>query len=171
MKYEKKNVFEQTNKYEQENMIVSICFDRIKPFTKENTKGIINPIRKGAENVKMRFGKWDVFPVVAVVALAVAVFLLFLPGNAPADHVEIYQNGVLVETISLTEDTAFEIQGEYKNVITIRDGKVAITESSCPGGDCAACGWRETAGSIVCLPNGVEVRVIASDHDVDIVVG
>ena len=121
--------------------------------------------------MKMRFAKWDIIPIVAVLVLAVAVFLLFLPSEATPDCVEIYQNGQLLKSLPLSEDTTYAVEGNYSNVITVKDGKVAITETSCPGGDCKNCGWRDTAGSIVCLPNGVEVRVVGGADNVDIVVG
>lgn len=121
--------------------------------------------------MKMRFGRWDILPIAVIFALAVAVFALFLPGNTPADCVEIYQNGKLVKTLPLAEDGFYEVQGVYRNVITVKDGKVAVTESDCPSGDCEKCGWRDSAGSIVCLPNGVEVRILSRNGDVDILVG
>ena len=120
---------------------------------------------------KLRFTKWDMLSVGAVAVLAAAVFFLFLPAKTPAAFVEIYQDGVLVQRFSLKEDTSFCVEGEYTNVITVRDGKVAVTESNCPGGDCKGCGWLGTAGSIVCLPNRLEVRLVGADTDVDIVVG
>ena len=120
---------------------------------------------------KLRFTKWDMLSIGAVAALAAAVFFLLLPAKTPAASVEIYQNGVLVQRLSLNEDASFCIEREYSNVITVRDGKVAVTESSCPGGDCKNCGWLGTAGSIVCLPNRVEVRLVGAAADVDIVVG
>ena len=118
---------------------------------------------------KMRFSKWDLLPIALVAALAVAVFLLFLPGKTPASYVQIYQDGKLVQTLSLAEDATFTVTGTYTNVITVSGGRVAVTHTDCPGGDCAGCGWRD-AGSIVCLPNRVEIRLV-SQSDVDIVVG
>ena len=120
--------------------------------------------------MKTRFSPWDILPIAAVAALAAAVFLLFLPGKASADSVEIYQNGTLAQTLPLNRDGSFTLEGDYRTVVTVQNGKAAITESSCPGGDCVACGWLDRQGSIVCLPNGVEVRVIAANTDVDIVV-
>ena len=120
---------------------------------------------------RIGFSKWDIIPIVAVLVLAALVLLLFLPSGEPAAYVEIYQNGQLVKTLSLTEDGTYTVEGKYTNVITVQGGKVAITESDCPGGDCRACGWFGTSGSIVCLPNGVEVRVISKAADVDVVVG
>lgn len=120
---------------------------------------------------KMRFSKWDLLAITAVVTLAAAVFLLYLPAKTPATSVEIYKDGRLLECLPLNKDASFYVEGEYTNIITVRNGMVAVTESNCPGGDCKACGWLHTAGSIVCLPNRVEVRVVNSEADVDIVVG
>ena len=120
--------------------------------------------------MKMRFSKWDLIPIVAVAALAVALFLLFLPSDAPAARVEIYQKGNLLTTLPLDKDTTYTVTGAYTNIVTVKDGKVAVTQSNCPGSDCIACGWASSSGkAIVCLPNGLEVRVVA-DSDVDIVV-
>ena len=120
---------------------------------------------------RLHFTKWDMLSIGAVVALAAVVFFLLLPGKTPAAFVEIYQNGALVQRMALNEDASFCVEGEYTNVITVRDGKVAVTESSCPGGDCKNCGWLDNAGSIVCLPNRVEIRLVGAATDVDIVVG
>lgn len=120
----------------------------------------------------MRFRKGDILAVAAVVALAAAVFLLFLPGKAEAGAVEVYQEGKLLKTLSLAEDAQFVLTGECTNTVTVRDGAVAITASDCPGEDCVGCGWIRTPGrSIVCLPNAVELRLVGVDSDVDFVVG
>ena len=121
--------------------------------------------------MKMRFTKWDLIPIAMVVILAIAVFLLFLPSDTPAKYVEVYRNGVLLERFPLDNDRTFFVEGNYTNVITVSSGRIAVTESDCPGGDCKNCGWLSTAGSIVCLPNAVEVRLIADVDDVDLVVG
>lgn len=118
---------------------------------------------------KTRFSLWDIFPAAGTILLALLLFLLFLPAKPPADRVEIYQNGTLLETLPLTRDASYEIEGSYKNTVTVQDGKVAVTESSCPGGDCKASGWLTSSGSIVCLPNGAEIRVVSQSSDVDIV--
>ncbi len=121
--------------------------------------------------VKMHFTKWDWIPIAMVAILAVAVFLMFLPSDTPAKYAEVYRNGELLARFPLDKDGTFLVEGEYTNVITVCNGKVAVTESNCPSGDCKNCGWLSTVGSIVCLPNAVEVRIIAGDADVDIVVG
>lgn len=119
----------------------------------------------------LRFQKGDILAIGLVLVLAVFAFCLFLPENEKGTRVEIYRDGVLVESMSLWEEREITLEGDYTSVITLRDGRVAITFSDCPGEDCVASGWIDRAGrSIVCLPNGVEVRVVG-DSDVDFVVG
>ena len=123
--------------------------------------------------MRLRFQKGDLLAVAAVLLLAAAVFALFLPSrNGDAAVVEIYRNGQRSHAFPLNADRQVTITGDYTNVVTISGGKVAITESSCPGGDCISCGWVSSAGrSIVCLPNGVEIRITGGDSEVDFVVG
>lgn len=122
--------------------------------------------------MRLRFGKWDIVAIAGVALLAVLVFLAFLPKGETAASAQIYQNGKLIKTVSLNKDQQFDITGQYCNTVTVQDGKIAVTDSDCPGGDCVSCGWLSSAGrSIVCLPNGLEIRVIAGKSDVDFVVG
>lgn len=121
---------------------------------------------------RLHFQKGDMVAVVAVLLLAVVVFVVFLPkkGISPA-YVEIYQEGDLIETLSLDEPKEITLTGRYRNTVTIRDGKAAITHSDCPGTDCVASGWIQDAGrSVVCLPNSVEIRIVGVDSEVDFVV-
>ena len=111
--------------------------------------------------------------IALVVILAVSVAVCFLPKNTAAPvQAEIYQDGNLLKTVSLEEETSFAVTGKYTNTITVEDGRIAITASDCPGEDCVHSGGIHTTGrSIVCLPNGVEVRVVNAASDVDFVVG
>ena len=63
-----------------------------------------------------------------------------------------------------------EIGGAYINRVEVRDGRIAIVDSDCPGEDCVHSGWISRPGrSIVCLPNRLEIRVTGTS-DVDFVV-
>ena len=126
---------------------------------------------KNQEN--LRFCKGDLLAIVLVVVLAVAVAVSFFPsGNGDGVQAEVYQNGELIETLSLEENFSFEITGKYTNVITVENGSIGISESTCPGEDCVHSGAIQSMGrSIICLPNGVEIRVVNASSDVDFVVG
>lgn len=122
---------------------------------------------------RLRFQKGDIFAVALVVMLAVVTVFCFLPKDDSVARVaEIYQDGERIETLDLNKDQKVSIDGNYHNTVTVSGGKVAITASDCPGEDCVHSGAITAPGrSIVCLPNGVEVRVVGQSADVDFVVG
>lgn len=123
--------------------------------------------------MRLKFQKGDWAAIAVVVLLAVFVALLFVPkASQKAAQVEIYQDGQLVKTMPLSSDGSFTLKGKYTNVITVQNGGVSVTASDCPGEDCVHSGRIHAAGrSIVCLPNGVEVRIVGKNDDVDFVVG
>lgn len=121
----------------------------------------------------LRFQKGDFLAIAIVAVLAVLVALCFLPkgSNSPV-QAQIYQSGDLIMTVPLEEDASFTITGKYTNVITVADGRIAVSASDCPGEDCVHSGAIHSSGrSIVCLPNSVEIRVVNAQSDVDFVVG
>ncbi len=123
--------------------------------------------------MRLQFQKGDFLAIGLVVLLAVSVALAFLPGGAAAPAaVEIYHNGQLVKTLSLSSEETFVLESTYTNVIAVSGGKASITQSDCPGMDCVHSGAISASGrSLVCLPNGVEVRIVGKSDGVDFVVG
>lgn len=122
--------------------------------------------------MRLRFQKGDLIAIALPLLLAVIVFAAVLPGKERGvDIAEIYQNGQLIRRVSLEEDQEFTYTGDYSNTITVREGKIAITKSDCPGEDCVHSGWIDASGrSIVCLPNRLEIRILSDENDVDFVV-
>lgn len=125
------------------------------------------------QTAKLRFCKGDVIAMAAVVALALAVLLCFVPGQeSSSGKAVIYLNGEIVKTVDLTQDQTVSIDGRYHNVIQVKDGAIFFAESDCPGRDCVHSGSIHTSGRVlVCLPNAVEIRVLSDQEDVDFVVG
>lgn len=121
---------------------------------------------------KLKFCKGDLIAIAVVIALIVLSGFLFwkVVGTEEGSMVVVYEDGKVIREIPLTEETEFVVEGLYTNKIAVRDGKAAVIESDCPGGDCMHSGWISESGrSIICLPNRVEVR-IEDDSDVDFVV-
>ena len=108
-----------------------------------------------------------------VAIIAAAVILCFLPlSRKPAAKAQIYMNGELIKTVSLSDDQEFSLDGAYSNLITVKDGSITFSDSDCPGRDCVHSGSIRSEGrSLVCLPNRVEIRVVADESDVDFVAG
>ena len=123
--------------------------------------------------MRLRFQKGDWLAVAVPLVLAVVVFLAFLPGEmADVPVAEIYLDGKLLHRMPLDVPGDFSVSGDYINTVTVRDGKIGVSASDCPGGDCVHSGRIGTSGrSIVCLPNRMEIRIVSAAGDVDFVVG
>ena len=119
------------------------------------------------------FKTGDLLAVGSVLLLAIFCFLAFLPGkNEEAASAQIYRGGELLMTVCLDQPQQFPVEGDYCNIITVGNGKIAITGSDCPGQDCVHSGAIHSPGrSLVCLPNALEIRVVSGESDVDFVVG
>jgi len=123
------------------------------------------------KNPFLSFRKGDLMAIVLVILLAAGTFTAFLPGKSDAESasVQIFRDNILIHELPLNADAEFEISGDYTNAVRIQDGRVCISSSDCPGGDCVHSGWISHRGrSIVCLPNRVEIRVTGRS-DVDFV--
>lgn len=121
----------------------------------------------------LTFRKGDLLAVGIVILLVIGVLtgLTALNGSESGTQAQIYQDGSLLRTVSLREEQTFAVEGRYTNTVTVQNGRIAITSSDCPGGDCVHCGWISRAGnSVVCLPNRVEIRITGTDA-VDFAVG
>ena len=110
-----------------------------------------------------------VIAAILAVCLALSIFLLW-PREA-ADCAEIWSNGKLLYTISLSQDRQITVETQFgTNVVTVRDGKIAVTEASCPDHYCMHRGYCDNGLQIVCLPNKLEIR-FTGEPEVDGVVG
>ncbi len=101
----------------------------------------------------------------SVFALCAGLSLwLFRPQTA--DTVQVYCKGALLYTLSLGEDQVIPIETELgRNVITIQNGQVAVTEADCPDGHCKNRGFCSGGSPIVCLPHRLVLEFSQSDID------
>jgi hypothetical protein len=98
----------------------------------------------------------------AIALLSLLALFLIQYLKQSGDKVEIYQNGALIYSLPLDEDRSLRITSENGgyNVVTIEQGKVWISEASCPDQVCVHHGpTYETNDPIVCLPNKLVVQV------------
>ena len=125
------------------------------------------------ETEKLRFRKGDWLAVALVILIAASVMLCFLPKSGDAGaQAQIYLGGELIKTVPLNRDQTFLVEDRFVNRITVADGAICFSDSDCPGRDCVHSGSIHSAGRVlVCLPNGVEIRVVSQTSDVDFVVG
>ena len=97
------------------------------------------------------------------ICLLVGLFLvglaLLLWPQEPARTAEIWSDGVLLQRVSLAQDQSFSVESPYgTNTITVQGGRIAVTQSDCPGGDCMQTGWQDGGRPIVCLPHRLVIQ-------------
>ena len=124
--------------------------------------------------IRLSFCKGDVVVISFVIMLAVLIGVVFWmkTGTQEGNVVVIYREGEKIQELPLNEDTEVFIENDYTNKLIVKDKKVAIEESDCPGMDCVHSGAISGKGrSLVCLPNRVEIRIEGDvDSEVDFIV-
>jgi hypothetical protein len=118
----------------------------------------------------MKTGYWvGIFCVLLVVCGAMSLFLL--GESEPAQQVEVWSDGKLLRTLSLAVDQELTVESANgTNVVTVRDGAVAVTEADCPDGYCMQRGFCHGGTEIVCLPNRLVLRFVGQ-QEIDGIVG
>lgn len=104
------------------------------------------------------------------VCLGLSVFLLRPRGAST--FAEITSQGKVVQTVDLRIDQQFTVTTSQggSNVVTVRDGRIAVTEANCPDHYCMDRGFCSGGAQIVCLPNRLVIRFLG-EQEIDGVVG
>ena len=97
--------------------------------------------------------------------------LMLVPGEE-ASLAQITSQGKLIRTVDLQIDQEFTVTTEDggHNVITVRDGKIGVTEADCPDHYCMERGLISRGTQIVCLPNRL-VITLTGETEVDGIAG
>ncbi len=110
--------------------------------------------------------------LLAGIAVICAILSAVLLGSGgAAGRAEVRSQGVLVRVVDLHVDQEFTVQGEGGyNTVTVRGGKIAVTDADCPDGYCVARGFCGAGRQIVCLPHGLVITFLG-EREVDAAVG
>ncbi len=105
---------------------------------------------------------------VLIVCVGLSVWLLW---PQEAQSAQVYSDGELLFTLDLRIDQTKTVQSQYgTNVITVREGKVAVTQADCPDHYCMDRGFCSGGAQIVCLPNRLVIR-FGGELEIDAAVG
>ena len=97
----------------------------------------------------------------SLLALCLGLSLWLLLPGADASAAEIWSDGKLLYTLDLrTDQTKTVVSQRGTNVITVKDGKIAVTDADCPDGYCMDRGFCSSGAQIVCLPNRLVIKFI-----------
>ena len=106
-----------------------------------------------------------------LLAVCVGLSVWFLMPRGEASVVEIWSDGVLIATWPLSVPQSMTVgYADGYNVVTVKNGKVAVTEATCPDHYCMNRGFCDGGAQIVCLPNRLVLKFVGT-QEVDAVVG
>ena len=111
-----------------------------------------------------------------IAALALALILciglsILTLGGEEATQAQITSGGKVIRIVDLHIDQEFTVEtSDGYNVVTVKDGKIAVTEASCPDHYCMARGFCNSGAQIVCLPNRLVIEFLA-EQEIDGIVG
>ena len=115
--------------------------------------------------------KFWIVLIAAVLVICVGLSLWLLWPGEDAAYAEVWSDGKLLYTLALSVDQEVTVQTDRgTNVITVKDGKIAVTEADCPDHYCMDRGFCAGGSQIVCLPNRLVIRFV-SQQEMDGVVG
>lgn len=109
--------------------------------------------------------------LIGAVAVSAAVLLLQGRGNR-ASVARITRDGVLLEEIDLTKTQApfsFLLEdGRGRNLISVEQGRIRVSEADCPDQICVDQGWiSDGTVPIVCLPHRLMIQIVGGEEGLD----
>ncbi|MBE6888965.1 MAG: NusG domain II-containing protein [Ruminococcaceae bacterium] len=110
--------------------------------------------------------------IIAVAALTficiagIAAFIIMKNIGAADPIAEIYVDGKLFRTATLSQDCEFTISTEHgTNTIKVENGAIAVVSADCPDKVCVNTGAISSGiVPIICLPHRLEIRVISAQE-------
>ena len=110
--------------------------------------------------------------LVVLLVVCVCLGVIFMAPGEQAVWAEVVSDGEVVKTVDLRVDQEFTVEtknGGY-NVVTVKDGAIAVTAASCPDHYCRDRGFCSGGVDIVCLPNKMVIRFLG-EQEVDAALG
>ena len=120
----------------------------------------------------MKTHTWILLFVILAAVCAALSIPVFLGGSGEgAAQAQITSRGEVIATVELNQDRQFTVavDDDY-NIITVKDGKIAVTEASCPDHYCMKRGFCNSGTEIVCLPNRLVIKFLGT-QEIDAAVG
>ena len=116
--------------------------------------------------------KYWIAALALVLIVSAAGGFYLMNTNQNAAFANIISDGETIKTVSLHMDQEFSVTAPNggENIITVRDGKIAVTEATCPDHYCMQRGFCDGGTQIVCLPNRLVIEFLA-EQEIDGMIG
>ena len=98
--------------------------------------------------------KYWILILAAILIVSIGASAFFFLSGEEATVAEVISDGKTNRIVNLNADQEFTVPcpGGF-NTVTVKDGKIAVTEASCPDQYCVRQGFVNRGRDIVCLPN------------------
>lgn len=108
--------------------------------------------------------KYWVLLLALLLAVCIGLSIPLLLSGEEARFAEVHSQGKLVKTVDLLLEQQFTVTAPDggSNVITVKGGKIAVTEANCPDHYCMQRGFCSGGAQIVCLPNRLIIRFLGA---------
>lgn len=112
--------------------------------------------------------KRDALFVLVALLICISVLLAFvLLTEQKSGYAVVEADGSVYAVVPLYEDTSFVVESmNGTNTVVVRDGRVYITDASCPDKICVGMGAAGELSPIVCRPNRVVVYLIDDPKEI-----
>ena len=115
--------------------------------------------------------KYWIAVLTCALLLCVGASIFLLKPGGDSQWAEIWSDGKLIKTVHLLQDDIFSVESSYgTNIVTVKDGKIAVTEATCPDHYCMQRGFCNNGAQIVCLPNRLVIKFVGA-QSIDGIVG
>ena len=104
--------------------------------------------------------------------LAMCLALVLIPADdTPARSAQIRsEDSVVIVDLLQPQTLVFDSHGGGYNIVTVQDGKIAVTEANCPDQYCVRQGFCNSGEQIVCLPHKLVISFLG-ESEIDGAVG
>lgn len=120
--------------------------------------------RNGLDSIKKSYRN-DIFLILFFLILGLSAFAFMQFHGKSGAKIRVSVNNKEYGTYSLEKDQTITIgEGDWQNILVIKDGKASMTKADCPDKICVNHAAISKKGeTIVCLPHKVVVEVINED--------
>lgn len=100
-----------------------------------------------------------------LIILTAALFIAAYSSDEEPNYVRIYYNNDALKELKLDKDDSYQVKDENGNTlltVDIKDGIVTVTDSACPDHICEMTRIKSAGFQIICLPNGIVIKITGS---------
>ena len=106
------------------------------------------------------------------IVFALCLALVWMPSDdTPAARAQVVSEGTVIRILDLKQEQEFTVEaGGGSNTITVKGGKIAVTQADCPDQYCVRQGFCNSGAQIVCLPHKLVISFLG-ESEIDGAVG